>query len=80
MEVIRGMHNLEPRHRGVVVTIGAFDGVHHGHKMLLDHLAAKSEELGVPSMLITLEPTPREYFGAWAFGEFSDLNTSHPHL
>jgi riboflavin kinase/FMN adenylyltransferase len=64
MEIIRGFHNLRPRHRGSVVTIGTFDGVHHGHKMLLDHLAAKGRELDSPSMLITLEPTPREFFGA----------------
>lgn len=62
MEVIVGLHNIRPRHRGCVVTIGNFDGVHHGHRMLLDHLAAKSRELGVPSLLITFEPTPREYF------------------
>ncbi|MDP6374233.1 MAG: bifunctional riboflavin kinase/FAD synthetase [Pseudomonadales bacterium] len=63
MEVIRGIHCLKPRHKGAVATIGTFDGVHHGHKMLLDHLAAKGEELALPSMLITLEPTPREFFG-----------------
>jgi len=62
MEVIVGLHNIRPRHRGCVVTIGNFDGVHYGHKMLLDHLIAKGRELGVPSMLLTFEPTPREYF------------------
>jgi riboflavin kinase/FMN adenylyltransferase len=30
--------------------------------MLLDHLFAKAKELGVPSMLLTFEPQPREYF------------------
>ena len=30
--------------------------------MLISHLSAKSEELGVPSLLVTFEPTPREYF------------------
>ncbi|MBX3706428.1 MAG: bifunctional riboflavin kinase/FAD synthetase [Pseudomonadales bacterium] len=62
MEVIIGLHNIRPRHRGCVLTIGNFDGVHYGHKMLLDHLTAKSRELGVPSMLLTFEPTPREFF------------------
>ncbi len=62
MEIIRGLHNIRPRHAGCVATIGTFDGVHYGHQMLLAHLAAKSRELGAPSLLVTFEPQPREYF------------------
>ncbi len=62
MEVIRGIYNVKPHHRGCVATVGNFDGVHHGHQMLLAHLIAKSEEIGVPSVLITFEPQPREFF------------------
>ena len=62
MEVVVGQHNIRPRHRGCVLTVGSFDGVHRGHKMLLEHLVAKGRELGAPSMLLTFEPTPREYF------------------
>lgn len=62
MEIIRGLHNIRPRHAGCVATIGTFDGVHHGHRMLLAHLVAKSRELGEPSVLVTFEPQPREYF------------------
>ena len=64
MEIIRGLHNIRPQHRGCVATIGTFDGVHHGHQVLLAHLKAKSEELGEPGLLITFEPQPREYFYA----------------
>ena len=63
MEIIRGLHNIRPNHAGCVATIGTFDGIHHGHQMLLAHLRAKSEELGAPSLLVTFEPQPREYFG-----------------
>jgi riboflavin kinase / FMN adenylyltransferase len=62
MEVVVGLHNIEPRHRGCVLTIGSFDGVHRGHRMLLEHLVAQGRALGAPSMLLTFEPTPREYF------------------
>jgi riboflavin kinase/FMN adenylyltransferase len=62
MEIIRGTHNVRPRHQGCVATIGNFDGVHHGHQNLLSHLVAKSRELAVPSVLITFEPLPREFF------------------
>ena len=62
MEVIRGLQNIRPRHAGCVATIGNFDGIHHGHQVLLAHLKAKSEELDAPSLLITFEPQPREFF------------------
>ena len=62
MELIRGLHNLRPRHRGCVATIGAFDGVHDGHRAVLGHLLEKSRELGLPSVVILFEPLPREYF------------------
>lgn len=62
MELIRGLHNIRPRHRGCVATIGAFDGVHRGHQAVLNQLKAKAKELGLPSLVITLEPLPREYF------------------
>ena len=62
MELIRGLHNLRPRHRGCVATIGAFDGVHLGHQAVIGHLLEKSRELGLPATVIVFEPLPREYF------------------
>lgn len=62
MEIVSGVHNIKPHHHGCVITMGNFDGVHHGHQMLLHHLCAKGRELGVPSALITFEPQPREFF------------------
>ena len=62
MEVIRGLINLKPRHRGSVVTIGNFDGVHLGHQAILNKVRDKARELGVCSMLICFEPQPQEFF------------------
>lgn len=62
MELIRGLHNIRPRHRGCVATIGAFDGVHRGHQKVLQQLMDKGRELGLPSTVVILEPLPREYF------------------
>jgi riboflavin kinase/FMN adenylyltransferase len=62
MELIRGLHNLRPRHRGCVATIGAFDGVHRGHQAVLRQLQAKGRELGLPTAVVLFEPLPREFF------------------
>jgi riboflavin kinase/FMN adenylyltransferase len=62
MEVIRGLHNLRQDHCGSVVTIGNFDGVHRGHQAILKRIRQKSEQMGVPSMLICFEPQPKEFF------------------
>lgn len=66
MELIRGFHNLQPRHRGCVATIGNFDGVHLGHQAVLGQLAEAAGRLGLPTAIITFEPQPQEYFGAAA--------------
>lgn len=62
LELIRGLHNLRPKHRPCVLTIGAFDGVHRGHQRVLEGLIAKGKELGLPTTIIVLEPLPREFF------------------
>ena len=62
MEIVRDAINLKPKHRGSVVTIGNFDGVHRGHQMLLEQIKQKSQALGVPCMLVCFEPQPKEYF------------------
>ena len=45
-----------------MATIGAFDGVHLGHQVVIRHLLEKSAELNLPSVIIVFEPLPREYF------------------
>ncbi|MCW8196095.1 bifunctional riboflavin kinase/FAD synthetase [Proteobacteria bacterium 005FR1] len=61
-ELIRGTINLRPEHRGSVVTIGAFDGVHLGHQAIMRQVVSKAAELNLPSVAIIFEPLPREYF------------------
>lgn len=62
MELIRGLQNIRSKHGGCVATIGNFDGVHLGHQAVLGQLAEKSRELCLPTVLITFEPQPMEYF------------------
>jgi riboflavin kinase/FMN adenylyltransferase len=62
MELIRGLHNLRPRHRGCVATIGNFDGVHLGHQAVIGQLADKAEALDLPTLVMLFEPQPAEFF------------------
>ena len=62
MELVRGLYNLRPEHRGCAATIGSFDGLHLGHQAVLTQLAAQGRERRLPVTLITFEPQPREYF------------------
>jgi len=62
MQLVRGLHNLRPEHRGCVATIGNFDGVHRGHQAILAHLRDRARELGLPTCVVIFEPQPREYF------------------
>jgi riboflavin kinase/FMN adenylyltransferase len=62
MEIIRGQHNLRERHRGCVLTIGNFDGVHRGHQALIAMARKRATALGVPLAVLSFEPTPREFF------------------
>ena len=62
MQLIRGLHNIRPEHRACVATIGNFDGVHLGHRTILEALRQQAFELGVRLCVITFEPQPREFF------------------
>ncbi|QHB70577.1 bifunctional riboflavin kinase/FAD synthetase [Stenotrophomonas sp. 364] len=47
---------------GSVVCIGAFDGLHLGHRALVRHAAARARAMGVAAVAVAFEPLPREYF------------------
>lgn len=47
---------------GSVVCIGAFDGLHLGHRALVRHAVARARALGVAAVAVAFEPLPREYF------------------
>ena len=51
---------------GSVACIGAFDGLHLGHRALVRHAAARARELDLPLAALSFEPLPREFFAAAA--------------
>ncbi len=49
---------------GSVVTIGAYDGLHLGHEQLLERVRIAAAARGLPTVVMSFEPTPREFFSA----------------
>lgn len=47
---------------GSVVCIGAFDGLHLGHRALIEAAAASARAQGLPLVALSFEPLPREFF------------------
>jgi riboflavin kinase/FMN adenylyltransferase len=48
--------------KGGVVAIGNFDGVHRGHRSVLERALSLAEEKRVPALVLTFEPHPRSVF------------------
>lgn len=46
-----------------VVTVGSFDGVHAGHRLLISHLEAMASRLDAESVVVTFDPHPRIAMG-----------------
>jgi riboflavin kinase/FMN adenylyltransferase len=51
-------HGLE----GAVYAIGNFDGLHLGHRAVIERAVAKAKERAAPSALLTFEPHPADFF------------------
>jgi riboflavin kinase/FMN adenylyltransferase len=49
-----------PATRDTVLAIGSFDGVHQGHRALLDRVVREAGDLGMAPAVLTFEPLPRE--------------------
>ena len=58
MRVVRDPLRASDLPRGGVVTIGNFDGVHLGHRRILETVAARAKKIGRPSVAITFDPHP----------------------
>src|SRR5207253_9729844 len=61
-KIIRSLANIKPEHKGGVLTMGNFDGVHLGHQQLVKKTVSKARALNVPAIVITFEPQSFEFF------------------
>ena len=59
---VRDPQSLPAALAGPVVAIGNFDGVHRGHKAVIERALALAEQLGRPLAVLTFEPHPADYF------------------
>ena len=60
MKTVRGETEELKFNSGTVVTIGNFDGVHKGHKKLLETLVLKSKNNGLTSLVYTFSEHPQK--------------------
>ncbi len=68
MRVVRHWGDF-PEHsrlKGTVILIGSFDGLHIGHQALIQMAKLNALTLNLPLILITFEPSPKNYFAKQA--------------
>lgn len=55
-------HDIEqlPAFRNAVITIGTFDGVHKGHRQIIEKMKAEAAATGGETVIITFDPHPRK--------------------
>lgn len=58
MEIVTAIDELPPPPNGAAVTIGAYDGVHLGHRALLSELQARARAGGMASVVVTFDRHP----------------------
>ncbi len=62
MILLRGSNQLAKINQPTVATIGNFDGFHLGHQEIIDFVISQSVQQKAKSVLISFEPTPKEFF------------------
>ncbi len=76
MRLVRSTRSADVADQGCVLTIGNFDAVHLGHRKMLASLRSQGIHLGLPTVVMTFEPHPGEYFsGSRGFPRLSNLST-----
>ncbi|MBN2602232.1 MAG: bifunctional riboflavin kinase/FAD synthetase [Candidatus Marinimicrobia bacterium] len=59
MVVFNGIDELDDDFKGVVVTLGVYDGLHHAHMDIINQVIAFADERKTRSMVITFKPHPQ---------------------
>lgn len=67
MKIHRTIDNL-PSFRNAVITIGTFDGVHMGHRQIIDKLKREAQAINGETVIITFHPHPRKVVASTILG------------
>lgn len=59
-----GVRRLTKPSSGCVASIGSFDGIHLGHRALIEKVITRARARGLPAVVVIFEPQPQEYFNA----------------
>jgi len=62
MDVFQDATTCESKLPNLVLTVGSFDGVHLGHRAILDRVLARARERGGTAALMSLQPHPKAFF------------------
>lgn len=58
MEILRDPLGRDRPPRGAVLSVGNFDGVHRGHRTVLEHVVQRARAAGAPAAVMTFDPHP----------------------
>lgn len=62
MDIIEDIRQSDTNYPNVVMTVGSFDGIHLGHRSILDRVVSKAREASGTPAVLTMRPHPREFF------------------
>jgi len=67
MKVHRDIDRL-PSFRNAVITIGTFDGVHQGHRKIIENLKQEAGKINGETVIVTFHPHPRKVISSAILG------------
>ncbi len=62
MDIVPGWRDLPETLKGSSAAIGAFDGVHRGHRAVIEAAAEAAKARDLPLSVVTFDPHPRRWF------------------
>ncbi len=62
MRLLRHIEEIEAAHRGTVVALGNFDGIHRGHQVVIGEAGRAAREMGLSLTVVVTEPHPVSFF------------------
>jgi len=74
MQIIRCLEDFPSQTKSTVAAIGNFDGIHLGHKKILQFLTKEAKKHKSSSLVLTFSPLPERYFGKKAIKMIQTLD------